>query len=213
MSKKIWNMFVESAKELKNVQVLTVCALFAALGIILGTIGSINIGPFLRISFSSIPNQFVDMLFGPVTGAIFSGALDIVNYLLKPTGPFFFGFTFNVMLAGVIFGCFFYKKQITFWRVLAAQGLVALIVNVILNTLWMQVVYGQAFMAILPMRLLKNLIMWPVNSVIFFLVQQLVGKFKAVSIPLALHTNSSQGTSCIFSICRKIGFRIALYPL
>ena len=176
MSKKIWNMFVESAKELKNVQVLTVCALFAALGIILGTIGSINIGPFLRISFSSIPNQFVDMLFGPVTGAIFSGALDIVNYLLKPTGPFFFGFTFNVMLAGVIFGCFFYKKQITFWRVLAAQGLVALIVNVILNTLGMQVVYGQAFMAILPMRLLKNLIMWPVNSVIFFLVQQALEK-------------------------------------
>ena len=176
MFKKVCNMFVESAKELKSAHVLTVCAMFAALGIILGTVGSINIGPFLRISFSSIPNQFVDMLFGPVTGGIFSGALDIVNYLLKPTGPFYFGFTFNVILAGVIFGCFFYKKPITFWRVLAAQGLVALIVNVILNTLWMQVIYGQAFMAILPMRLLKNLIMWPVNSTIFFLVEQALEK-------------------------------------
>ncbi|MDO4344008.1 MAG: folate family ECF transporter S component [Eubacteriales bacterium] len=175
-SKSVSNIFAESAKELKNVRVLTVCALFAALAIVLGTIGSINIGPYVKIGFSSIPNQLVDLLFGPITGAIFSGTLDIVKYFLKPTGPFFFGFTFNVILAGFIYGCFYYKKRITIWRVLAAQGLVALIVNVFLNTLWMQVVYGQAFMVILPARALKNLIMWPINSMIFYIVEQALEK-------------------------------------
>ena len=43
-----------------------------------------------------------------------------------------------------------------------------LICNVILNTLCLQVLYGQAFMAILPMRALKNLIMWPIDSIVFF---------------------------------------------
>lgn len=33
-----------------------------------------------------------------------------------------------------------------------------------------------------------------------FLLQKVVGKFLAVSIPLAFPSNSSQGTSCIFSI-------------
>ena len=50
--------------------------------------------------------------------------------------------------------------KLTIWRVLAAKFVVMLICNVILNTLCLQVLYGQALMAILPMRALKNLIMW-----------------------------------------------------
>ena len=96
------------------------------------------------------------------------GALDIIKYLMKPTGPFCPQLTLVVMLAGVLYGCFFYKKKLTIWRVLAAKFVVMLICNVILNTLCLQVLYGQALMAILPMRALKNLIMWPIDSIVFF---------------------------------------------
>jgi len=87
---------------------------------------------------------------------------------MKPTGPFCPQLTLVVMLAGVLYGCFFYKKKLTIWRVLAAKFVVMLICNVILNTLCLQVLYGQAIMAILPMRALKNLIMWPIDSIVFF---------------------------------------------
>ena len=87
---------------------------------------------------------------------------------MKPTGAFCPQLTLVVMLAGVLYGCFFYKKKLTIWRVLAAKFVVMLICNVILNTLCLQVLYGQAFMAILPMRALKNLIMWPIDSIVFF---------------------------------------------
>jgi ECF transporter S component (folate family) len=163
-------MFSQSAKELKKVRVLTFCAMFAALAVVLEYATSIDIGPYIKIGFSDIPNQLVDLMFGPITGSLFAGVLDIIKFAVKPSGTFFFGFTFNAMLAAFIYGCFYYKKPITFWRILVAKGIVALIVNVILNTLWLDMLYGKGFFVILPARALKNLIMWPINSVIFFLI-------------------------------------------
>ena len=59
----------------------------------------------------------------------------------------------------MLYGCFYYKKPITFWRVLLAKFTVMLICNVLLNTLCLSVLYGKGFMVILPARVIKNLIM------------------------------------------------------
>ena len=100
---KTKNMFLTSAKELKNTSTLAVCAMLAALALILNSVASINIGPYVKIGFSGIPNQIADYLFGPITGCLFAGVLDIVKFFIRPDGPFFFGFTFNAMLAAFIF--------------------------------------------------------------------------------------------------------------
>ena len=44
------------------------------------------------------------------------------------------------------------------------------IVNCGLNTLWLAVLNGNAFMAILPARVIKNLIMLPVDTAVLFFV-------------------------------------------
>ena len=168
------NMFLDSAKELKKTSALAVCAMLAALALILNSVASINIGPYVKIGFSGIPNQLMDYLFGPVSGCLFAGVLDLVKFFMKPDGPFFFGFTFNAMLAAFIYGCFYYRRKLTIWRVLAAKFVVILIVNVLLNTLWLDMLYGKGFLAILPMRAFKNLIMWPIASVIFFTITRLL---------------------------------------
>ena len=80
-TKETKNMFLQSAKELKAVPTLAACAMFAALAMILNQVASIDIGPYVRIGFSGIPNRLVDYLFGPVTGCLFSGILDVVKYL------------------------------------------------------------------------------------------------------------------------------------
>ena len=95
-----------------------------------------------------------------MTGCLFSGILDVVKYFLKPSGPFFFGFTFNAMLASFMYGCFYYRKKLTIKRVLAAKFIVMLTVNVLLNTLWISMLYGKGIMVLLPARALKNLILW-----------------------------------------------------
>ena len=75
------NMFLSSAKELKSVPALAMCAMFAALALILNSVASINLGPYIKIGFSGIPNQIVDYLFGPITGGLFAGILDLVPSL------------------------------------------------------------------------------------------------------------------------------------
>ena len=97
-----------------------------------------------------------------------TAADDIIKYILKPTGPFCPQLTLVTMLAGVMYGCMYYKKKLTLPRVLITKFIVMLVCNVFLNTLCLTVLYGQAFMVILPARALKNLIMWPIDSVIFF---------------------------------------------
>ena len=46
------NMFLDSAKELKKTSALAVCAMLAALALILNSVASINIGPYVKIGFS-----------------------------------------------------------------------------------------------------------------------------------------------------------------
>ena len=168
------NMFFDSARELKKTSVLTACAMLAALAFVLNQVASISIGPYIKIGFSGLPNQIVDYLFGPITSSLFAGILDLVKYFAKPDGPFFFGFTFNAMAGAFIYGCFYYRKKMTLWRVFAAKFVVVVLVNIFLNTLWLDMLYGKGFLAILPARALKNLIMWPIDSTIYYMFLRLI---------------------------------------
>ena len=106
--KKVTALFLDSYHEFKKVRTITTASMFAAIGVILGAY-TIQVGNYLKIGFSGIANQFVYYLFGPVVGCFYGGALDILKYLVKPTGAFFPGWTLSAMVAGVIYGCFFYK--------------------------------------------------------------------------------------------------------
>lgn len=48
---KTKNMFLTSAKELKTTSTLAVCAMLAALALILNSVASINIGPYVKLDF------------------------------------------------------------------------------------------------------------------------------------------------------------------
>ena len=180
--KKFVTLFTDSARELKSVRTITTMAMLAAVAVILGYF-SIEYGQFIRIGFSGIPNEIVHMLFGPVVGSVFAGTMDILKYLIKPTGAFFPGFTLIAMLAGLIYGSFYYKKELNFWRVLAAHITVALICNVLLNTWCLSILYGKAFAVLLPARLVKNAIMCPIDAFIFYHIAKVLdvtGVFKMI---------------------------------
>ncbi|MDO4648012.1 MAG: folate family ECF transporter S component [Eubacteriales bacterium] len=179
-----------SLHELSSTRNLVICGMMAALAVVLGYVASIDLGPYIRIGFSGLPNRLVEFLFGPVVGCFFGGALDILKFLVKPTGTFFPGFTFNAMLAGVIYGFILYKKPVSIPRILAAEFLVKLIVNCGLNTLWISVLYGKGFFVLLPARLLKNAIMLPIDSAIIFLMLTLAVRLsKELGISVARAKN------------------------
>lgn len=167
--KKDWKLWRESYLELKNIRTITTCAMFGAISIVLGYF-TIQIGDFLKIGFSNIPNQMVAYLFGPVLAPIFGGAMDIVKYLIKPVGGFFPGFTITAILAGMINGCFLYRKKMTWKRAFIVNLIVIVICDMILNTYWLSILYGKGFLTLLPLRGFKNLIMWPINSFLTYSV-------------------------------------------
>lgn len=166
--KKLSDNFKESALELRDLRVLTTCAVMGALSVALSMVASIQIGDYLKIGFSALPNQIVDWLFGPVVGCLFGGVMDIVKFIIKPTGAFFPGYTLSAMAAGLIYGVSYYKRKLSIWRIIITKLIVAMVVNMGMNTLWITMTTGKAFMVLLGSRFLKELIDVPVQAVIFF---------------------------------------------
>ena len=161
--------FGTSAREFKSLHTVILCGLMGALGIILKMFASIPFGPF-TITYAWIPNRIIDFMFGPAVGAVYGGVMDIIKFIMKPTGTFNLGYTAVAVLAGLIFGTILYKKPVSFMRIVFAQSLVKIFINAGLSTYLMAFERGEAFMAIMPVRLVKNLIMIPLDSILLFVV-------------------------------------------
>jgi ECF transporter S component (folate family) len=167
---------LSSLSRLKETKVLTFCGMMGALAVVLGYVATIKIGQYIRIGFSGLPNQVVDYLFGPWIGAIFGGAMDVIKWFASGDGNFFPGFTITAMLGAIIYGFFLYKKPVKVLNVVLSQLVVKIVCNIILNTLWLNMLYGQAIAAILPGRLLSNAIMLPIDSFIMYVMLNIVNK-------------------------------------
>ncbi|MBQ7425043.1 MAG: folate family ECF transporter S component [Lachnospiraceae bacterium] len=167
---------ISSLYRLKETKVLTFCGMMGALAIILGYVATIRFGQYIRIGFSGLPNQVVDYLFGPWIGAIFGGAMDVIKWFASGDGNFFPGFTITAMLGAIIYGFFTFNKPVKLWRIIASQVMVKALCNLILNTLWLNLLYGQAIAAILPGRIVSNAVMLPIDTVITYALLQVVNK-------------------------------------
>jgi riboflavin transporter len=166
---KIKDLFISSGKEMKNVKCITLVAMFGAISIVLGSF-SILITENIKLEWTFLPNEFAYYLFGPVVGIFFGAAMDILNNIVKPLGAYFPGFTISAMLKGLIFGLLLYKRPISLKRVVAVNIVRAVFVDLLLNTYWLTILYGNPYYVILPGRVLKLLIMFPVETMLFYLL-------------------------------------------
>ncbi len=165
-----------SLNKLKQTKVLCFCGMMGALAVILGYVATIKVGQYIRIGFSGLPNQVVDYLFGPWIGAIFGGTMDIVKWFVSGEGNFFPGFTITAMLGAAIYGFFLYNKPLKIANIILSQLLVKVVCNLVLNTLWLNLLYGQAIAAILPGRIVSNAVMLPIDCFIMYAMLKVVAK-------------------------------------
>ena len=110
------------------------------------------------------------ILYGPFTAAIAAGAGDIIKYLLKPDGAYFFGFTLTAMLGGMVYGCFLYREKCTIFRAIASKSLISLLLNCCLNTFWISLLYGMPFLGALGPRVIKNVVALPFEIILLYIV-------------------------------------------
>ena len=165
-------------KKLRDTKTLTVAAMLIAIGIILGFF-KIPVSQLIEIRFGSLPICMAGMLFGPGIGGIVGALVDIGGYLVKPTGPFFPGFTFSSIVGGIIFGLMLHGKKITLLRVFMTQIVYTVIVGMILNSYWLSLLYFQdGYLATILTRMPKEIIMIPVYTVLFYSVLKAFDKVK-----------------------------------
>ena len=68
--------------------------------------------PALRINFANLPLMLSGIILGPLAGFLTGAAADLINFVVKPGGPFFPGFTLASGLCGFIPGIIFkYLKR------------------------------------------------------------------------------------------------------
>ncbi len=165
----------------KDVRLLVFTAVLTALAIILNSYGKIRITETLEVRFSFLPIAVSGYLFGPFIGAIVGILADVVGYLLNPTGAYFPGFTLNYALIGVLFGLFIYRvrpAQLSFAvRLVIAELLHTFVINLVLNSMWLSILYGKGFWFRVTASFLKQIITAPINCALLYLV------LTAVAVP------------------------------
>ena len=176
MKNFIWQI-KSSAKELDSVPTISVTGMLIAISVVLSFFNLV-ISNVLQVSFSFLPLAAGGMLFGPVVGGIMGVLSDVLGYFVRPNGPFFPGFTLNALISGALYGFFLYRRPVTLKRVIAVSVLITIIVNMLLNPLWLSMMYGNAFIVLFTGRIIKNLVMLPINTALLVSILKLVERIK-----------------------------------
>ena len=134
---------------------LVIMAFLIAMEIILTRFCSINT-PILRIGFGFLPVAMMGIMFGPVWAAAGYAIGDLLGMLIFPSGAYFPGFTLTAFLTGLVFGLFLHNREITWKRVLPASLIIILGCNLILDTLWLSILMGDGFIALILIPLVWN---------------------------------------------------------
>ncbi|MGX7091849.1 folate family ECF transporter S component [Hutsoniella sourekii] len=144
---------------------ITVMAVLFAFRFALGLIPAFNVGNMVKMGFGFIGTAFFGAILGPWYGALAAFLQSVLNAVI--TGQqFFIGFDLASGLAGFIYGYFFWRRPINWKSILVAVTLVTLIVNLGLNSLWIRILQDKAWVVFMPMRILKNAISLPLNTLI-----------------------------------------------
>lgn len=137
-------------------------AMLTALQIILSRFLGIQT-PIVRISFSFLPLMFCGCMFGPRYAALSGVAADILGTLLFSSGAYFPGFTLSAALTGMIYGSGFYKKPRRAGRLLSVVVLDGLMVSMALGALWLWMITGKGYVALLSVKAIQQCVMIPVK--------------------------------------------------
>ena len=158
------SLWKSSLAEMKRVKSICIAAMMMALNTLLGYLSIIVIPKLLTISFASLALGACAMCCGPLLTAVMAAIADILKYILRPNGAFFLG-------------CLFYRKaQISLKRCIFARLLIVILINLILTPLWLYILYGNSFWAMLGLRLAKNALMFPIDVALLYLVTKTTGR-------------------------------------
>jgi ECF transporter S component (folate family) len=158
-----------------SVRTIILSGIFLALIIIFTHVLAIQT-PFIRIGFGFLPLAIYAAAYGPLAGSILGAVSDILGCILFTPGLYFPGFTISSFCSGAIYGFCFYNKSITIKRAAVAFTVSFVIVDMLLNTIWLSILYQKAVFAFAFSRFIKGIIFMPINIFLFYTIYKTLDK-------------------------------------
>ena len=86
--------------------------------------------------------------------------------------------TISAAITGLIFGFMLYGKKVSLLRVVLAKLIHTLLVGMLLNSFWLSMLYGNAFPLVFLGRLPKELVMFPIQTAMIYILLKAFEKAK-----------------------------------
>lgn len=176
-------LFIMTELTLTKSRKLILSAMLLSILLVLSRFLSIKL-PFLVISFSFIPMMLAGIYLGPKYSAIICGLADLIGSIVFPFGAYFPGFTLSLALMGFVYGLFLYKKpgetrkDSTFIIQLIVSSIIVLGgIRIFLESAFLNLLYGKAYLAIVASRVVTQLIMLPIEVITIFSLEKLLRPF------------------------------------
>lgn len=173
-SREYWK---QAASEFKKPRMLIFAALMIALRVALKSLG-IPIAADLKINIAFFINAYGAMVFGPVVAIVAAAISDTLGCLLSPSGIYFFPFIFIEIAGSLTFALFLYRAEVSTTRVMLSRFVIDFVVNIVLNTPVMMLYYSLVMHKYYAwfdlIRIVKNLVMFPFESILLTLFLRLV---------------------------------------
>lgn len=165
-----------SEKKMSRTHRIVLMAMLAAIQIVLSRFLSINLWN-LKIGFAFVPIALAGMLLGPVGAGLTGMVADIIGATLFPSGTFFPGFTLTAFITAFGYGFFLQKKQ-NIGNILAAVLFSEIVGTILLNTLWISILYGTPFIAVMIPRVGQAIGMAVVEVIVIKLLAKYIPHLK-----------------------------------
>ena len=163
-TKKYWN---STFAKLKSTHYLTIMAMMIALKVILSSF-YIPIGENLHITITFILVAIEASILGPGAGMLSGAITDIVSFMLFPDGAFFIGYVLTSMLGELVYGLFFYQKEVTLKNIIPAKIVINYFVNVCVGSLWSYMLYSKGYLYYFTKSIIKNTTLLPIEILILW---------------------------------------------
>ena len=166
---------------MKKIKKIIISALLLAAAIVINRFLSVNTS-IVSIGFTFVPLMLAGIILGWKYSLVIAALTDLIGALLFPFGSYFVGYTISSALTGLVYGLLLYRKdefvvdKKFMIHLIIAILIVCIFINGGLNTLWLVITSKKAFLAILPTRVIKQLLMIPIMFVTMVSLTKLLTK-------------------------------------
>lgn len=125
------------------------------------------------------PIVLAGILLGPLSAGLVGLVADVLGATLFPIGAFFPGFSLTSFITAFGYGFFLHKNQ-SMKNIVAAVLFSEIVGTIFLNTLWISILYGAPFVAVLIPRLAQAAGMGVVEVLCICFMTKYVSQMKRV---------------------------------